>query len=411
LYEYEHPENMAEAASESAAPGGRALWDRGFRPFFLAAGIYAVVGVGTWMAIWLGALPAPTWLSPLWWHGHEMVFGFVAAAVAGFLLTAAPVWTGREAPQGRLLRALFALWLVGRVAFLAVGLVPAGLVAVIDAAFLPSLAIVLARMLRGTGQRRNYGIVAVISILSVANVAMHVSALGLVPPSAAGRALRVSVDIVVVLLLVVGGRITPAFTANALRRRGIAPRVRAYAWLDRLVVTAVLALAAADLVAPRGTWSGVLGTVAGVAAGARLAGWQGWAVRDDPLLWSLHAGLGWVAAGLVLVGVSDLGGPVPGAAGLHALTAGAMGTTILAVMTRVGLGHTGRPLVLPKGAVTSYVLAHAAAFLRVTAAFASGTAATWLLSTSSLAWAAAFGLFVLLYWPLLTHPRVDGLPG
>jgi uncharacterized protein involved in response to NO len=398
-------------ALDSSRQARFALFERGFRPFFLAAGSYAAVVVPTWLAIWLGAARAPSWLTPAWWHGHEMIFGFVAAAISGFLLTAVPVWTSRPALAGRSLAALVALWAAGRVAFLAAGVIPAWLVAAIDVLFLPALAAVLTRTLWGSGQYRNYAIVVVVSVLAFANAAIHGAALGLVSSLAAGRALRLCVDAVVVLMLVVGGRITPSFTANALRRSGSVELVHSYPWLDRLAIGASVLLGASDWLEPRSVWSGACAAIAGLAAGARLFGWRGWSVRADPLLWSLHLGMAWIALGLLLVAAGDLGAGVPATAGLHALTAGAMGTTILAVMTRVGLGHTGRPLVLPARAVAAYLLANAAALLRVAAAVTPATAQTPLLLGAGLAWTSAFGLFVVLYWPILTRSRSDGLPG
>jgi uncharacterized protein involved in response to NO len=347
----------------------------------------------------------------MWWHGHEMIFGVVAAAIAGFLLTAVPVWTGRPALAGGPLAALFGLWAAGRVAFLAAGALPVWLVGTIDAVFLPALAMVLARTLRGTGQCRNYGIVAMVGVLALTNIAGHAEAVGLASPGTAGRALRLGVDGVVLLIIVVGGRIAPAFTTNALRRLGSALSAPSHPWLERVVVGAVVLFAFADLILPRSAWSGVLAVTAGVAAGIRLLRWRGWAVRRDPLLWSLHAGMAWVAAGLLLVGVGDLGAPVPPTAGLHALTAGAMGAMILAVVTRVGLGHTGRPLILPRGAVWCYVLVHAGALARVLAPMGPANLLTGLLMIGGALWAAAFALYAVLYWPILTRPRVDGQPG
>jgi uncharacterized protein involved in response to NO len=398
-------------AVDSVPQRGVALWGRGFRPFFLAAAIQAVLGVSAWTAIWLGALPAPLWLTPAWWHGHEMIFGFVAAAIAGFLLTASPVWTGRPALRGRPLAALVALWAAGRLAMLGAGVFPAWLVGVVDAAFLPALALALARTLWRSGQYRNYGILLVIAVLALANVAIHAAALGLAPPSAAGRALRLGVDGVVVLLLVVGGRITPAFTANALRRMGDTSPLRSFPWLDRATIGAAVLFALAEFVARGTVWSGAMGITAGVAAACRLHGWRGWAVRSDALVWSLHAGMAWAAVGLLLIGAAGLGAPIPEVAGLHALTAGAMGLSILAVMTRVALGHTGRPLTLPKGAVASYVLVQIGALLRVATPFFAGDAQRSLLVSAGLAWAGAFGWFAILYAPILTRPRVDGKPG
>jgi uncharacterized protein involved in response to NO len=344
----------------------------------------------------------------MWWHGHEMVFGLVAAAIAGFLLTASPVWTGGPALTGKPLAALVALWATGRIALAAASILPRALVAGLDVAFLPAVSLAVLRTLRGSRQYRNYGIAALLLVLALANAAMHAEALGLLS-DLAGRALRFAVDVVVVLLLVIGGRITPAFTQNALRRRGSDAVVRSSPWLNAAAVGAAGALALASLLFGRGAETGVLAAIAGLAAAARLAAWQSWETRSDPLLWSLHAGAAWAAAGLLLVAASDLGAPIPPSAGLHALTAGAIATTILAVMTRVGLGHTGRPLVPRKGTVGCYALAHAAAGLRVAAAFAGDHPA--LLVASSLAWSAAFGIFAICYWPILTTPRPDGRPG
>ena len=238
---------MSRDADASRSPG--ALWGRGFRPFFLGAGAYGALFVVAWTAIWRGAFPAPAWLTPLPWHGHEMVFGLVAAAIAGFTTTAVPVWTGRAALAGRPLQALFALWAAGRLAMLAAGMLPAGLVAAVDVAFLPALAAVLARHLAGTGQWRNYGVVAIVGVLALANAAVHAEALGWASASAS-RALRFAVDLVVVLVVVIGGRITPAFTANALRLRGEPAELRSWPAVDRLAVRSVVAVAAADLFAP-----------------------------------------------------------------------------------------------------------------------------------------------------------------
>jgi len=368
------------------------------------------VVVAGWTAIWHGALDAPAWLSPTWWHGHEMLFGLVAAAIAGFLLTAVPVWTGRPALRGRPLMALFGLWALGRLVMLAAGQLPVGLVAAIDVAFLPLVAGVLTRALWRTRQRRNYGIVALVGLLALANAAVHAQALGF----AAGwapRALRFTADLVVALIVVIGGRITPGFTTNALIRLGVDARASSPPWLDRVAAAAVVLLAGVDLVAPRGAVSGALAAAAALAVAARMLGWQTLRTWHDPLVWSLHAGMAWVAVGLLLVAAGDFGGCVPASSGLHAVTAGAMGSMILAVMTRVGLGHTGRALVLPKGAIGSYLLVHAGAAARVLATLVGDPARAPLLLIGGLLWAAAFGLFAAIYGSILLRPRVDGKDG
>lgn len=401
--------SSASSTASAAASEPHGLWGRAFRPFFLAAAVFAALVVPWWTAVWIGLVPPPAWGIPTWWHGHEMMFGFVAAAIAGFLLTASPVWTGGPALTGAPLAALAALWLAGRAAFAASGSLPAWGVAIVDAAFLPGVALAMARTLRGSGQVRNYGVLGVVGALAVANGAMHVEVLGWASDLAA-RALRFGVDAVVVLLLVIGGRITPAFTRNAFRRDGIGATVRSWPWLDRTAIAAAALLALVTATFGRSPVSGALAGLAGAAAAARLLGWRPWHTRHDPLLWSLHAGAAWLAVGLGLVAASDLGAGVPPSAGLHALTAGAMGVTILAVMTRVGLGHTGRPLVAPRAAVGGYALVNAGALARVAASLVPG-AATPLLWVGAAAWAGAFALFAFRYAPILTTPRPDGAPG
>jgi uncharacterized protein involved in response to NO len=308
------------------------------------------------------------------------------------------------------LAALVALWWCGRFAFAAAGVLPAWLVAAVDWIFLPAVALAVVRTLWGSGQTRNYAVVGILVALAIANGVIHAQAVGLAS-GGAGRGLRFAVDGVVVLILVIGGRITPAFTQNAFRARGLACEVRSFPWLNALTIGAGVAVVAASLLLGRTPLTGLVGVVAGLAAFARLAGWQSWQTRTDPLLWSLHAASAWIVVGLWLVAASDLGAPIPAAAGLHALTAGAMGGAILAVVTRVGLGHTGRPLVLPAGVVGCYVLVHGAAAARVAAAFAGGEGQRALMLASGLAWAGAFGWFAVRYGAILTTARPDGKPG
>lgn len=406
------PGACGERAASDDGPRGMlgGLWGRAFRPFFLLAAVYAALAVPLWAGIWLGFVPAPGWLLPIWWHGHEMIFGLVAAAIAGFLLTASPVWSGGPALSGAPLAGLAGLWLAGRIGFAAADALPTWVVAALDLAFLPAVGLVVVRTLRGSGQLRNYAVVGIVAALALANATMHAEALAFLS-GAAGPALRFAVDGVVVLILVIGGRITPAFTQNAFRRAGEPHRVRSWPWLDALAIGAAGALAAVSLVAPRTAVSGLLATIAGLAAAARLAGWRPWHTRSDPLLWSLHAGAAWLSAGLLLVGAGDLGAPIPPTAGLHALTAGAIGTTLLAVMTRVGLGHTGRPLELPGGVVWCFLLVQAGAVARVVAPFLATGGQRILLGVSAVAWASAFALFAVRYARILAAPRPDGRPG
>lgn len=302
---------------------------------------------------------------------------------------------------------LAAIWLAGRAAMLAAGALPPIAVAVIDVSFVPVLAACLIRPLATAAQRRNWGFVPILLALCAANAAMHAEALGVVRPHAS-VALRFAIGLIVLLIVVVGGRITPAFTRNALVRRGIEAHIRTRPWIDRASIALVALCAAAELSVPRSGRSGAVEIAAALAVAGRMLGWQTLRTRRDPLLWSLHAGYLWVAIGFALLGVADLFGRIPASAGLHALTTGAMGTMILAVMTRVALGHTGRPLVVPRGIALAYVAVQIGAVVRVGSALLPrmGTPA---LALAAMLWGAAFGVFLYRYAPILFGSRADSV--
>ena len=385
------------------------LWEQGFRPFFLLAGLWGCLAPIVWVAMFAGSVRAPAWLAPSAWHAHEMIFGWVGAAVAGFLLTSVPVWTATAPVRGHVLFGLAALWVAGRVAMLAAGVLPPIAAAVIDVSFLPALAACLVRPLATAGQRRNWGFVPILLAMCAANAAMHAEALGIAPPYAS-VALRFAVALIVLLIVVVGGRITPAFTRNAFVRSGVEAAIHTSSWSTRASIALAALLPAVELFVPRTHWSGAAELTAALAVGARMLGWQTLRTGRDPLLWSLHAGYAWIAVGLGLLGVADLFGAIPATAGLHALTAGAMGSMILAVMTRVGLGHTGRLLIAPHGTALAYAMVHLGAIVRAGSALLPSTG-TPALAAAAMLWAAGFGLFLVLYAAILLGPRVDGRPG
>jgi uncharacterized protein involved in response to NO len=387
-----------------------ALWSRGLRPFFLLAGVCALTLVPIWVAMLGGLIGAPTWLAPHWWHAHEMVFGFVAAAISGFLLTSVPAWTGAPPVTGGRLAALVGLWLAGRVAMTLAGLLPLVLVAVVDVAYLPVLALALSRPLLARGQGRNRGFPVILVALAAANLLTHLEALQVVG-GVAHLGLRLAVFLVTLLVVIVGGRIVPAFTANALRRAGSDAEVRPLRWADRLAIPAVLLFVASEITAPRTAWSGGAAGLAALVLVARMTGWQSLRTGSDALLWSLHVGYAWVPLGLGCIALADLFGLLPWTSGLHALTAGAFGAMILAVMTRAALGHTGRPLRAPRGIPLAYLLVTLGALVRTIAPVALTERVLGALSVSAALWTLAFALFLAVYFPILTRPRVDGAPG
>jgi uncharacterized protein involved in response to NO len=402
--------------AEPSPAGARrfALFDYGFRPFFLLAGLWGAAALLLWLAFWFGRLElAGPWQGVLW-HAHEMIFGFAIAGVAGFLLTAVPGWTATEPLRGAPLAALALLWLAGRAVLLASAALPPLAVAVVDLAFLPALALPTALALfaglKRTGSARNFMFLALLGALETGNLLTHLEALGWTAATAE-IGLRLGLDTLLLMITLVGGRILPAFTRNALRQAGIAAEVRSDARLDALAIAGMAALLLGDLVLGPGLVTGVLAFLAGAAGAVRLYFWRPFAAaRGRPLLWVLHLGYGWLVLGLLMKGLADATGLLPATAALHALTIGAVGTMLMAVMSRASLGHTGRPLVAPRAVAAAYVLLTVAALLRVVAPLLPDNYNV-LLAAAGCAWALAFALFSVVYLPILTGPRTDGGPG
>jgi uncharacterized protein involved in response to NO len=386
---------------------GSALWGRGFRPFFLLAAAYAAAAVPLWVAVLAGWLAAPSDAAPMAWHAHEMLFGFAAAAIAGFLLTSVPVWTGSAPVEGARLAALAALWIAGRVAMWAPGFAALPR-ALIDGAFLAMVAAAIALPIAAARQRRNYGFPALVAGLALANALWHAEAAGL---AAGALAVRIAVLLVALLVVAVGGRITPAFTRNALVRAGLVADVRSRPWLDRLAIASVVLLLAAEIAAPRTLASGAAAALACAAQAGRMAGWQPHRTLRDPLVWSLHLGYAWLAAGFGCAALADLTAVVAWTTAVHALTAGAFGTMIVAVTTRVALGHTGRPLAAPRGIAAAYLAVTLGAAVRVLGpALLPERALAWH-ALASLLWSGGYAAFLVVYAPILLRPRIDGAPG
>jgi len=374
----------------------------GYRPFFLVAGLWAVLAMALWLAMLHGALLLPSAADPLTWHVHEMLFGFVVAAVSGFLLTAIPNWTQRLPVRGGPLALLVGLWAAGRLAMAFSTLTGPAIAAFVDLAFLAVFAATVLREILAGRNWRNLPMVVALLLLFLANFLMHLEFLGAAPTAAGG--LRLGVAVMVLLITLIGGRIIPSFTRNWLAKREAAALPAPFGLADKLVMAITAPALLAWVLAPSWTGTGILLLLAGIASGARLARWRGLATGPEPLVWVLHLGYAWIPIGLVLLGLALLGIGLPQTAALHALTAGAMGTMTLAVMTRAALGHSGRPLTAGRATTAIYLLITLTAILRVVSPLAEA-AYTALLGLAGLSWIAAFGLFVVAYWPVLTGPR------
>jgi uncharacterized protein involved in response to NO len=380
------------------------LFSAGFRPLFLAAGVWSVIALTLWMAVLSGIFTLPSRFDPLSWHIHEMIYGFVMAAVGGFLLTAMANWTGQPAVAGGALATLSVLWVAGRAACLVSAWLAAWVVVAVDLTFPAALMLVVLRQLTAGGNRRNYPLLAPLLLLIVADLLMHLTALGVAIPIGLGW--RLAMFCIVVLLSVIAGRVVPAFTRNWLAAQDDKRRPAEMGPLDRIA----LAMLHASLLCWVFVTDSALVGAALMAAGAlqlwRLARWQGRATVREPLLLILHVGYLWLGAGTALLGASTVWDRVPAAAGIHALTTGAFGTMILAVMTRATLGHTGRTLHADGATMAVFGLATLAGVLRVAAAW-PGLWTIVLLEAAAGAWVAACALFGAHYGPMLVRPRSD----
>jgi len=379
----------------------------GFRPFYLLAAIFAIVAVPLWVLSFLGEAQTGNYLRGLTWHSHEMIFGFAPAVIAGFLLTAVRNWTGQPTPTGVSLAALVLLWVFARV-LMQTG--PADAAAVADILFLPALGIAVAIPIWRSRNKRNYKVLAVLAVLTMANVAYHLASLNLIPPGFARVSMTAALDVIAILVAIVGGRVIPAFIGNAVKDSN--PRyVRS---VEVVSVGALIVILIVGVVAP---WMPVADSIwlllfvtAAVAQLVRLLLWQPLRALGNPLLWMLPASYAWLPISLALRAL-ELQSIVPSGAAIHAFTVGAITSLMIAMMTRSALGHSGRPLVAGPAEIATFVLLQLSAIVRVLAAPIMPGAYREAMVVAGILWTLAFAVFLFRYWPILTRPRIDGKPG
>ncbi len=390
---------LQEPSAKTNPPAKFALFALGFRPFYLLAALLAALAIPLWAVVHAGVLDMP--IPGMLWHAHEMLFGFTAAVIIGFLFTAGRNWTGLPTPSGGLLAALALLWLAGRVA-MALGSGP--WVAAIDFAFLPVATLLLLRVLMKAGSRRNYFVGALPGLLALANLIFHLALAGAIELDPV-TPLHGALGLIVVLETIIAGRVVPMFTFNALR--GVRQ------WRNaRLDWAALIATVAALLLWVGGApaWAGVVSLLAAVLQLIRVCGWNPWATRAVPLLWILHVSYLWIPLGLALLAAAQWG-LLPRTAGIHALAIGATGGLIIGMITRTALGHTGRMLVAGPIETAAYALVQLAALTRVLTVAAIPVAAAGGIHLAAAAWSAAFVLYLWRYTPFLLRTRADGREG
>ena len=367
---------------------GFALFALGFRPFYLLAALYAALSVPLWALQYAGVLRGPGLL----WHAHEMLFGYTFAVIAGFLLTAVRAWTARETPTGSPLAVIAAIWVAARVA----GCESPAAGAALDVLFAVAVAWGIGRPLVAAGNRRNWFFVLLVLALGTASVAF------LWLPQ---WGLTAALDVVLFIMVVMGGRVIPSFTNNAIFGAG----ARRKGWLEIGALGGVLALLACDLLAFE-LAAGVVALVAALLHATRLALWAPWTTRKRPILWILHASYAWIVVHLLLRGLATFEMVAPGLA-THALTIGAIGGLTIGMMTRTARGHTGRPLHVGPLEVLAYALVMLAAVVRALLPICFPGAYPLLVGVSAAVWSIAFALYVVVYVPVLARPRLDGKPG
>jgi uncharacterized protein involved in response to NO len=379
------------------------VFGAGYRPFFLLAAISAALMVPIWLARMNGNLPSYGYFYGVHWHMHELLFGYTVAVIAGFLLTAVPNWTGQPGIKNRNLALLVALWLIGRLILLPPTPLPVVVIALTDMAFLPALGIAIARPLLRGGQLRNAMFLFLIGLLTLANLCFHLEVADVTRDGAA-LGLRLGLGVILLIIVIIGGRIIPGFTRNGvLAKFPDAPaKIRSWSAIETLSLLSAACFVPFYVAFPfHPATAGLALAVAGFNA-VRFLGWDSWSTRNIPLLWILHLGYLWLIIGFALLGLSILQPEIATSAGIHALTAGSIGTMTLGMMSRVALGHSGRPLETSSTTVVAYLLLTAAAIVRVYAALDPN----WYSLALSIAggcWSAAFVLYLKAYWEILTE--------
>jgi len=381
---------------------GFALWNLGFRPFYLLASLFSAFSILLWAAQFAGYLPFAYLKGPIW-HGHEMLFGYTIAVIAGFLLTAVRAWTGQPTASGVTLMALAMLWVCGRILVMTPYAMAA---AVVNAAFPLTVAVAIGIPLYRARNVRNYFFVGLLTLIGLLILAVHLALQGCFELPSPRLNMQLAMDVVLFIMVVMGGRVIPMFTNNGIP----GTNARRNVVLEKFALGAVILLFAADLLQLPQPLIAVILLFGALVHSVRLFLWKPWRTIATPLVWILHAAYAWIVVHLALRGLSELE-LLTGSYATHALTVGAIGGLTLGMMTRTARGHTGRPLIADGVELTIFSLIQVAAAVRVFAGITSPSLYMLSIELSAVLWSAAFSLFAVRYWPVLTRARLDGKPG
>lgn len=382
-----------------------ALFALGFRPFFLLAGLFAVILMALWSAAFVTNHTLATYYGMVGWHSHEMIFGYAAAVMTGFLLTAVGNWTGIRTTSEAPLAALSALWLAGRIIPFFPAAIPLWLTALVDFLFFPALTVFLAIPLLRSRQRRNLFFIPLLGAFAPANLLVHLEVLGFAE-GFARAGIFLGLDLIILLIVIMGGRVIPFFTERALP--GVSPK--RWPWVEWLSIGSVIAFIVAEFFLPHSILAGVIAGLAAASNALRLSGWYTEKFWSVPLLWVLHLGYGWIVAGFCLK-VLAAAGLVSPQWTIHAFTVGGIGVLTLGMMARVSLGHAGRPLEASKSMAIGFALINLAAAARGLAPIFFPEWLLHLVALSGALWILSFAIFLEVYTPILIKPRIDGRPG
>ena len=395
------PERAFNLNSETRL-NGIPLLRLGFRPFYLAAALFACLAIPFWLALFLGKISVRISVPPLFWHAHEMLFGFAIAVIVGFLMTAIKAWTSLATPRGFTLGALVLLWIAARIAAITG---PYALYAVLDLAFLPIVAAILGTILLRAKNQRNLALIALLLFLSIANLTFHLAVSSIIdmPPM---RALHVALALIVLIQCVMAGRVVPAFTAAM--TPGL--KIITQPLLEKFTLSTTALALSLWLFTTLNMITALALLIAASLHVYRQMRWHPWSTRSRPILWILHIAYLWMIVGFILLGLAATG-LISQTAGVHALAIGLTGGLTLGMMTRTARGHTGRNIKASSAEVTAYGLLITACALRVLVPLA---APEWYVSTlivAASAWSGAFFLYLYVYAPWLLSARIDGKDG